>query len=94
MKKIFKFIKFILWANIFTLFVFLVAFTMISFIYFYYQLKQDPMHYFSWWWGKVSSFGIMEYKFYLIAMEIAIIIVATVYFRRNEDTHSGHEDYK
>ena len=52
------------------------------------------MHYFSWWYGLVSSFKIMEYIYYLAALELILLILAIVYVRRNEDITSGHEEYK
>ncbi len=94
MKKISQFLRFFIRANIIILFSIFVGFTMVSFIYYYYHLKQDPMHYFSWWYGIVSSFKIMDYIYYIAALEIILLILAVVFVRKDEDVISGHEEYK
>jgi hypothetical protein len=72
MKKIPQFIKFFIRGNIIILFSVFVVFTFVSFLYYYYHLKQDPMHYFGWWYGHIKSFRIAEYIYYLIALEIVL----------------------
>jgi hypothetical protein len=94
MKKIPHYIRYFIRANIILAGCSFVAFTMISFIYYYFNLKQDPMHYFSWWYSHISSFKIMDYKYYLIALEIILFVAGIIIVNRQGDYKTGHEEYK
>jgi hypothetical protein len=94
MKKTPHLLKFFIRANIIILFSIFVAYTMVGFIYFYYHLHQPATGYFSWWWGHIKGFKIMEYKYYIIAFEIVLFVVGILYVRNELDHKTGHEDYK
>lgn len=79
MKKIMRFISFIIWGNILIVAAVFLVYTMVGFLYFYSHLKQDPMGYFSWWWAHIVSFRIMDYKYYIAAFEILLVISGIVY---------------
>ncbi len=94
MKKIPHVFKFFIRSNVIVIFSIFVAYTMISFCYFYFHLKQDPMNFFSWWWGNIKSFDVMEYKYYVIGFEILLLVIGIFYVRNQGDVKSGHEEYK
>lgn len=94
MKKISELLRFFIRANIIILCSIFVAYTMISFGYYYFNLKLDPMNYFNWWYGNVKSFHLMQYIYYFIGFEIILLVIGIYYVRNEGDTKTGHEDYK
>jgi hypothetical protein len=94
MKKAVHVVKHFIRANIIALGCIFVAYTMISFIYYYHHLKQDPMHFFGWWWSQIVSFKIMDYKYYILAFEIMLLIIGIFFVRTEKDHKTGHEEYK
>jgi len=81
-------------SNIITVGVLSVAFTMVSFIYYYYHLRLDPMHFFGWWYSHISSFHIKNYIIYVIGFEIILLVYGIVFIRTEKDHIGGHEEYK
>ena len=94
MKKVEHVIKHFIRANIIAIGCVFVAYTMISFLYYYYHLKQDPMHFFGWWTSQMASFKIMDYKYYILAFEVLLLIFGIVFVKVEKDHKSGHEEYK
>ncbi len=94
MKKIPHIIKHFIRGNLIAIGCVFVAYTMISFLYYYIHLKQDPMHFFGWWWSNIVSFKVMDYKYYILGFEVLLIILAIYFVKTEGDDRSGHEEYK
>jgi hypothetical protein len=88
MKNVFRLIKFIISGTLLILCAILLAYTMIGFVYYYSHLKQDPMGYFSWWYGNVRSFNYMQYKYYFAAFEILLAISGIIYVWKDRKEHT------
>lgn len=94
MKKVSDFLRFFIRANIIILCSLVVVFTLIGFLYYYYHLKLDPMHYVWWWWSHVKSFRIVHYVYFFIGFEILMVLMSLYFVKTEIDDETGHPSSK
>jgi Na+/H+ antiporter NhaC len=82
-----KYISNIIRWNFYAIFSVFVIFTVVSFLYHYYSLKQSPTDFFSWWFGHIKSFDYLGHILYFIVPEVLLIIAVISSVR-----HQGTED--